>query len=449
MIRVALHTFGCRTNQADSASIRSELERGDETVSFVAWGQPADVVVVNTCTVTARADRDGRKRIRQVSRMADPAPVVVLGCYAEADAGTLAQLPGVVAVLGNRHRGEAAATIVQAARRALDPAAPRVRVGGMDRARQVETHRIDRFAGRVRAMLKIQEGCDRRCSYCIVPDVRGPSRSVPASQVVDDARRLAVAGHPEIVLTGTHTGGWGREQIPRSDLGSLLGRLLDEVPGVRFRISSVDPEEVDEALLERLGDERVCRHLHLALQHGDAGVLRAMRRASTPATIRRAAERVVARVPGIALGADVIAGYPTEDDRAHERGRALLEELPLAYLHVFGFSPRPGTPAAALQRLPRGAVAARVAGLRALSEELLRPRFLRTLVGRTVEVAVEHDDGAGTLRGTSSEFATVELAGGPADVARLVPARVDRIAGTVCRATRIAVPGGASARMIS
>jgi len=432
MIRVALHTLGCRTNQADTASIRSELERLGADIEFVPWTEVADVYAINTCTVTVRADRDGRKRIRGAARRAPGAAVVVYGCYAEAAADLLAELPGVSAVLGNRHRAEVARAILDAAARVP---APRVRTGGMEQATTVETHRVDRYPDRVRAMLKIQEGCDRRCAYCVVPAVRGPSRSLPAPSVVRDAHRLAAAGHPEIVLTGTHTAGWGHDLEPQHGLAWLLELLLDEIPGVRFRISSVDPEEITGPLVSLLaGHDRICRHLHLAIQHGDAGVLRAMRRASSPASIRDAVERLAGEVPGVAIGADVIAGYPAEDAAAFERSRELLASLPLAYLHVFGFSARPGTPAAAMSPLPRGEIAARVSALRDWSEGTLRPRFLHRLVGHPVEVAVERSAGAGRLRGTSSEFATVELPGDGGRIGQLAVATVARVEGAVCHA---------------
>lgn len=437
MIRVALQTVGCRTNQADSAAIRSELERAGEAVDFVPWDEPADVYVINTCTVTARADRDGRKRIHQAARFRPGAPIVVFGCYAEASPAQIAALSGVAAVIGNRRRDLVAPAILAAARGERAGGPPEIRVGAMERARTVQTHRIDRFPGRVRAMLKVQEGCDRRCAYCVVPAVRGPSRSVPAEQVVEDAQRLADAGHPEIVLSGTHIGGWGRELRPAGDLAALLHRLLHGVPGVRFRISSVDPEEITDALVARIaGDERVCRHLHLAVQHGDGGVLRAMRRASTPGTIRRGVERLAGRVPGIAIGADVIAGFPAEDDDAFQRGMALLRSLPLAYLHVFGFSPRPGTPAAQLPGLPREIVSARVAALRALSEEQLRPRFLAGLVGRTLDVVVERANAGGLVRGTSSEFAAVTFPGRPDEVGSRERVQVIDVRDRICHGQR-------------
>jgi threonylcarbamoyladenosine tRNA methylthiotransferase MtaB len=438
MIRVALHTLGCRTNQADSAAIRSELERAGEAVEFVPWNEPADVYVLNTCTVTARADRDGRKRIHQAGRARPGAPIVVFGCYAEIASAQIAALSGVAAVIGNRRRDLVAPTILAAARGEQAGSTPPVHVGEMERARTVQTHRIDGFPGRVRAMLKIQEGCDRHCAYCVVPAVRGPSRSVPVEQVVEDALRLADARHPEIVLTGTHIGGYGRELRPACDLAELLDRLLRGVPGVRFRISSVDPEEITDALIHRLAtDERVCRHLHLAVQHGDGGVLRAMRRASTPGTIRRGIELLAERVPGIAIGADVIAGFPTEDDDAFERGTALLRDLPLTYLHVFGFSPRPGTPAAQLPGLPGEVISARVAALRALSEEQLRPRFLAGLVGQTLEVVVERADAEGLLRGTSSEFATVQFPGSPDEVGSLVRVEPITVRDRICQGQRM------------
>ncbi len=395
MIRIALHAIGCRTNQAEIDQIRRDLGMARDEVQFVPWDEPADLYILNSCTVTSRADRSCRQKIYQAGRRAPGAPILVTGCYAQLAAGDLAALQGVTAVLDNRHKD-------QVARRALEAlhqtgALP----GSPDRVGDPASD-----AGiRARGLLKIQEGCDRRCAYCIVPLVRGPSRSVSLEQALVEASGLAGDGYEEIVVTGIHTGRWGHDLEPRRTLAGMLRRLLSEVPGPRFRISSLDPDEVTDGLLGLLNTEsRLCRHLHLSLQHLDPDVLHRMHRPVS--ALSGTVERIAEKVPGIGLGADIIAGFPGETPEQFERLYDGLRALPLAYLHIFGFSPRPGTAAAEMEGLEPAIIRERVGRLRQLSEQTLQPRFLDGLVGRTLEVLVERADDGG-LCGTSAEFATV------------------------------------------
>ncbi len=424
MLRVALMSLGCRANQAELSGIRNRLRALAGDLEVVSWDDAADVYLLNGCTVTSRADRQGRRRIHQARRRGDGAPVVVCGCLAESEASALASMPGVAAVVGNARKDDAAAIAIDLGRRfrrRRDPAPARVVRERIERSTAVSCPASGGDPGRVRAPLKVQEGCDRRCAYCVVPLVRGPERSVAAGDVLAQARTLADAGHPEIVITGIHTGRWSGEGGSEGSLPDLLRLLLRRVPGPRFRVSSLDPDEVSPSLIELMREEpRLCRHLHLSIQHLCPTVLRAMGRPSDPRRVLDLLHTLEDRIEGVTIGADVIAGFPGEDERSFEILREGLAGSPLAYLHVFGFSRRPGTAAWSMARqVPRAVVAARVRVLRELSEQSLRPRSLDVLRGRELEVVVERSAGA-TLRGTSSEYAAVELSGDPALVGRMV-----------------------------
>ncbi len=445
MFRIALHSLGCRTNQVETEALRTELEGAGENLHFVSWSEVADVYVLNSCTVTARADRQARQRIHRAHRLAPDAPIVVAGCYAESNAGVVAGLSGVAAVVGPGRRAQLASVVRASLQGRLEPET--VHTGGFEGLRELPGHRVTDFARRTRAPIKVQEGCDHRCSYCIVPSVRGASRSLPIDVAVEDARRLASAGHPEIVIAGTHIGRWGRDLEPASRLVDLLRSLLARVDGPRFRLSSLDPHEVDDGLLEMLRDEpRLCRHLHLTLQHCDPGVLVQMGRRAPRDGFGETLARIRGGVPRIGLGADVIAGFPGESRDTFDAMLRILGDAPLTYLHAFGYSPRPGTPAAGFDgQVARDERRSRVAALRSLSEDQLAPAFARELVGQRVEVAVEREGDGGGMRGTSSEFVTVQLPEVPEQRrGELVSARVVDTCGTAAIATCAA--GGEGSR---
>ena len=422
MLRIALTTLGCRTNQVETEAIRHALEDSDGEVRIVPWSSPADVYVINTCTVTARADRQCRQQVHRAHRRAPRAAIVITGGYAEADSRTLAALPGVVAVLGPGHRGEIGRHVAEAGDRR--PAVAEVRTGGLSGA--IGTHRVDLHPGRTRVPVKVQEGCNSRCSYCIVPSVRGPSRSLSAREVIEDVRVLNGAGHPEIVIAGTHVGRWGRDLRPRQRIEDLIGALLAGAPGVRIRLSSLDLTEVTPALVDLLArEERVARHLHLTLQHTDPAVLAGMARRSPAGGVAARVEEIGELLPGFGLGADVIAAFPGEDRATFENLVATLEQLPLTYLHVFGFSARRGTLAASLPDPVDGPERRRrVATLRALSEERLAPRFAASLVGRRTMAVLEREGEGGRTLGTGSEFVPVAVDGGQRWLGKAVPIRI-------------------------
>ena len=358
MMRVRFQTFGCKANQYDTDRMRQELQaRGALAVDGTS---EVDVYVVNTCTVTNAADAEARRFIRRVNREKPEARVVVAGCSAALRADEYANTDGVGAVVPGHDPVEVATAA------GLERGLVQLGVGrGCDELalEPIGANILLRREGATRAWLKIQDGCDRRCSFCATRLARGSSRSRETDEVVREAIQLA-GHHPELVLTGIHIGHYGRDLVTRSTLSRLLAILLDAVPHVRFRLGSVEATEVDDLLLELIvtSGGRVAPHLHMPLQSGADSVLRRMRRWHTREAYRRRVIEIATQVTPLGLGADLIAGFPGETKEDHRDTVKLVEELPFTYLHVFPFSPRDGTVAAELPN----PVPQRVAGERSL-----------------------------------------------------------------------------------
>ena len=387
MAGLEIVTFGCRLNAFESEVIRkSAAEAG-----------LADAVIVNTCAVTAEAERQARQAIRRARRARPEARLIVTGCAAQIDPARYAAMPEVDQVLGNREKLEAAS---------YGAARPRVAVGDIAALKETAAHLIDGFEGRARAFVEVQQGCDHRCTFCIIPQGRGPSRSVPIGDIVAQARAFIAGGWPELVLTGVDLTGFGGDLPGRPTLGQLCRRLLALVPELkRLRLSSLDPVEIDEDLWRLIAEEpRLMPHLHLSLQAGDDLILKRMKRRHSRAEALATCRRARALRPGIALGADLIAGFPTEDEAMFARTLALVEEAGLDYLHVFPFSPRPGTPAARMPAVAPGAVHERAARLRAAGTAALK-RALASRIGTAASVLVERPG-----FGRSEHYAPVRLA---------------------------------------
>ena len=372
--------------------MRQEIEaRGGQTTPPSG---PADVLVVNTCTVTNRADAEARRYIRRVRRRDPGVSILVAGCSAALRGSEYAAMPEVGGVV----RGHDPVEVATAAGRLRPPLVQLGRRGTLERMDQepVGAEVLLRRDGGTRGWLKVQDGCDRRCSFCATRLARGRSRSRPADEVVAEARALSRA-HPELVITGVHIGHYGRDLEPAGSLSTLVARLLEEVPGVRLRLGSIEATEVDDLLLVLLGSSggRLAPHLHMPLQSGADPVLRRMRRWHTREAYRARAMEIAGRIPVLGLGADIITGFPGESEADHEATRALVEELPYTYLHVFPFSPRRGTPAAGPESGPR--VPERVAGergreLRLLAEAKGRAYRLAR-AGSLARVVLEGDRG--------------------------------------------------------
>ena len=418
--RVAYHTFGCKANQYDTERMRQEVEaRGGHTVED--W-RDAHVCVVNSCTVTNQADAQARRLVRRIRRENPRARVVVAGCSAALKASDYRAMEEVAGVVEG-HDPVAVSEVVLPATR-LVPLRARRSLDRVDRE-PVGAEILLRRKGATRGWLKIQDGCDRKCSFCATRLARGASRSRTPGEIVREARRLA-AHHPELVLTGIHIGHYGRDLEPTTTLSRLLARLLEEVPDVRFRLGSVEATEVDDLLLELLADdgERVAPHLHMPLQSGADPVLRRMRRWHTREMYRVRALEIAERMPVLGLGADIITGFPGETDEDHRATMALVEELPYTYAHVFPFSPREGTAAADLnQEMP---VPQRVAGERAREiRERVQEKgeaYRRARAGDPVLVVLEGDGGTAL----TGDYLRVPVMRGrsPEEGSRLHPGRL-------------------------
>ncbi|HET9948735.1 MAG TPA: MiaB/RimO family radical SAM methylthiotransferase [Longimicrobiales bacterium] len=386
-MRVHYRTFGCKANQYDTERMRQELEaRGARTADE---RDEADVYVVNTCTVTNHADAEARRLVRRLHRERPGARIVVAGCSAALRAESYAAMPGVAAVVPG-HDPVAVA----------DGAAPPLAQLGLGASLARLDHEpvggelLRGRRGGSRGWLKVQDGCDRKCSFCATRLARGPSRSRPVDEVVAEARLLAET-HAELVITGIHIGHYGRDLDPPSSLSRLCAALLERVPGVRFRVGSVEATEVDDLLLDLLATSggALAPHLHMPLQSGADPVLRRMRRWHTRGQYRARALEIASRVEPLGLGADVITGFPGETDADHARTRALVEELPFTYLHVFPFSPRDGTAAASLEgRVPQRVAGERARELRALAAEKARGHR-RSRLGGAATVVLEGASG--------------------------------------------------------
>ena len=411
MRTVGFATLGCRLNQVESQEMRALVEQAGYRA--VEEGEAAHVYVVNTCTVTSRADFSDRQAVRRITRANPDALVVVTGCLAQTDPEALARMPGVDLVLGNQEKYRLPELLGSLVKR--DRA--EVRVGPIADAREVPRAPVDRLSGRMsgrsRAFVKIQDGCQHRCAFCIVPAARGRSRSQDPKILVEQVEALVGAGYGEVTLTGVDIGHYGWDLLPRTSLAVLVARLA-EVPGLRWlRLSSVLPSYFTPELIKAVTTlPVVVPHLHLPLQSGSDRVLRLMRRPYNTAMYRTLAERFAAAIPDLGFGADLIVGHPGEEEADFEATMALVGKLPLSYLHVFAYSDRKGTEAAKMgHRVAPAVIRERSSRLRALGVEK-GVAFRQRLLGRAVEVLVlEERQADGHLIGLTSNYVEVSFAG--------------------------------------
>ncbi len=369
MTQARIVSFGCRLNAAEAATIEALLAAAGD----------GDTLVVNTCAVTQEAERDALAAIRRLKREKPDARIVVTGCSAQLDPARYEALEEVDAVVGNRDK--------------LDPAVWRARTGSVSdiMVRQdFVAADIGLAEGRTRAFVEIQQGCDHRCTFCVIPFARGPSRSLPLEGALARVRQAVAAGRREVVLTGVDLTAWGDDLPGRPRLGELCAALLAGVPDLaRLRLSSVDPAELDDRLFELLAREpRLAPFLHLSVQAGDDLILKRMKRRHSRAQVIETVARARAARPDIAIAADLIAGFPTESDAAFENTRALVGEIGLAHAHVFAYSARPGTPAARMRALPEPTVRRRARMLRETVADA-RAVYLAARTGDLAEILVE------------------------------------------------------------
>ncbi len=366
-----------------------------------------DAVVINTCAVTNEAVRTARQNIRRARRARPGARIIVTGCAAQTAPDDFAAMAEVDAVIGNQEK----LTPQEWRTLAEEPDAndaPTIRVNDIMSVRETAGHLIDGYGDHARAFLQIQNGCDHRCTFCIIPFGRGNSRSVPVRIAVEQAQRLAASGHQEIVLTGVDMTSYGADLEGAPTLGALVAAILDQVPAIaRLRLSSVDGAEIDDQLFERItGDSRVAPYLHLSLQSGDNMILKRMKRRHTREQAIELCHNIRSRRADVAFGADIIAGFPTESEEMFARSLDIIDEAGLQYLHAFPFSPRKGTPAALMPQVPRAIIKERAARLRAKAADALHD-FLEELVGRE-ELAIMESGGRARL----GNFASVKVTNG-------------------------------------
>ncbi len=403
MTEPSVITLGCRLNGYESECMRAHAK---------AAGLD-DAIIVNTCAVTAEAVRQATQTIRKLRREHPLARIIVTGCAAQIEPERFANLPEVDHVLGNAEK-MAPQTFAGLA------STPRVQVGDIMVQRETLAHRIDPFACRARAWVQVQNGCDHRCTFCIIPYGRGPSRSVPAAEVVAQIRHLTEAGTSEIVLTGVDMTSYGADLPDTPKLGRLVRQVLRAVPELkRLRLSSFDCIEADADLLAALAEEpRLMPHLHLSLQAGDDLVLKRMKRRHARADAIAFCTEARRLRPGVVFGADLIAGFPTETETMFSRSLDLVDDCGLTYLHVFPYSARPGTPAARMPQVAKTEIKTRAGRLRAKGEAVLST-YLDRRIGHSTSVAVER---CGT-HGRTPEFCDVRLAA-PCEPGALVDIRI-------------------------
>ncbi len=405
-----VRNFGCRASQADGAAIAGQLS----ALGMQEHGEnQAELVVLNSCTVTAAADQDLKKAVRRAHRENPGARILVTGCYAQRDPAAIAALPGVTWVAGNSHKDKIGEIIES------DSFHSQIRVSDIFERQSFFSAPIeDATTDRSRPNLKIQDGCNNRCSFCIIPSVRGASRSAEGDWVVDQVRGLSQR-YAEIVLTGVNLGRWGRENGAGRQLAQLIRRLLRETDIRRLRLSSIEPMDWTPDLIELMaGEPRIARHVHAPLQSGSDTVLRRMYRKYRPRHYRDRILQAAQAMPDAAFGADVMTGFPGETEAEFAETIAFILELPFTYLHVFTYSERPGTRAAELSQVPREIRKQRTAILRELSAAK-NLEFRRRFLGAPLSVVT-----LGADQGISGNFIAVTLAAGaPAQQIRDVPVR--------------------------
>ena len=423
MPKFHVHSFGCRASQADGAAIEGALlATGMDAASLAS---AADFVILNTCTVTSAADDDVRKAVHRVHRENPAARILVTGCYAQRAPQEIAALQGVTWVVGNSHKSGIADLLTGAY--GPTPYHGQIHVGDIFEQHEFLSSPVEDASGdRTRPNLKIQDGCNNRCSFCIIPYVRGRSRSAPAESVLDQVRGLS-ARYREVVLSGINLGRWGREPGGTMRLAGLVRRLLDETGIERLRLSSVEPMDFSDELLELMeSSPRIAKHVHAPLQSGSDTVLRRMHRKYRPRHYEDRVRKARALMPDAAVGADVMVGFPGESEAEFEDSRAFIESLPFTYLHVFTYSERPGTPAAtSLWPVPMPVRKERNRVLRELAANKNR-EFRRRMIGRTLSV-VTLDHGS-----LSDNYVRVELAR-PRPANQLIDVEIGGTTGTGLR----------------
>lgn len=409
--RPHIETFGCRLNIWESEVMRKQAE--------AAGLQNA--IIINTCAVTSEAEKQARQSLRKLHRDNPDAQIIVTGCAAQINPEAWQEMPEVSHVMGNHDKLQAESW--QALQSGQEAG---LLVTDVMTITETASHFIDSFDDHTRAFLQVQQGCDHRCTFCIIPFGRGPSRSVGMGAVVEQIERLVAAGTKEVVLTGVDITSWGHDLPGQPRLGALVKKILALVPDLpRLRLSSIDPAEPDHHLMEALATEpRLMPHLHLSMQHGDDLILKRMKRRHLARDLRRFCEEARRRRPDVTFGADIIAGFPTETEEAHQNTLSLLAECNIPLLHVFGYSPREGTPAAQMPQHEGATIKARAKEVRDLGAKLLADE-MRTRLGQTDYMLVEKAN-----QGHLQNFMKATLSGDTLyQAGEIIPVRLQEISG--------------------
>ncbi len=403
-MKIAVLTLGCKTNQAESSSIESSaLSSGH---SIVSLGDSPDICIVNTCTVTAKSDSQSRQLIRRALRSG--AEVVVTGCYAELRGEELRGIAEGLRVVRNSEKSH----IINI-------------LSDENETMPLSISRPSR--ARSRPFVKIQDGCDYSCSYCTIPMARGPSRSRPVEEVLWEVRELEGMGFAEVVLTGIHIGLYGYDLKPEVSLSELVTILLEKTSSIRVRVSSLEVDEIDDRLIDLLSDGRLCPHLHVPLQSGDDGILEMMKRPYTTRGYRAKVDKVLDRVPNLALGTDVIVGFPGEGEREFEATVRLLQEVPFSYLHIFPYSDRPGTPSSTMGgRVAPEVKRSRSERLKSLDEEK-RSLYRRRQIGRVLNVVCEGEFTKALHTGKSENYLSIYFENSPCEPGAVVCVKIGEL----------------------
>jgi len=426
MPKFNITTLGCKVNQAESEAIAQDLLSAEW--SPTAGCDQAEVCIVNTCTVTQKASMQSRQAIRQAIRSNPDARIIVTGCYAQCAPQEINKIEGVDYIVGHDDKLAISRLVRTNGDRTADNNLQAVNGGPRELLFQRMPAAIS--AARTRPFLKVQDGCDAFCTYCIVPYARGRSRSLPLNNVLQSVQKLAEAGYHEVVLTGIHLGAYGRDLSPAVDLAQLLRRIQESALIDRVRLSSIEPLELSREIIQIVAEsDMFCRHFHIPLQSGDDRVLKKMGRPYSRLAFQDLILRLNDLVPDAAIGADVLIGFPGEDEQAFDNTYSLLEGLPVSYLHVFPFSARPGTPAAKFtDHIPRDIIKDRCDLMRRLGQDK-RVRFYRQSVGKTLPLLIEtrRDAASGLLKGMSSNYLPVLIDAGDECKNKIIDVKVEKL----------------------
>ncbi|HWI52777.1 MAG TPA: tRNA (N(6)-L-threonylcarbamoyladenosine(37)-C(2))-methylthiotransferase MtaB [Symbiobacteriaceae bacterium] len=437
--RVAVTTLGCKVNQYDSEAMLALFRRAGYRI--VDFHEPADVYIVNTCTVTGRGAAKSRQLIRNAIRRSPLSVVAVAGCYTQTNPDEVAGIEGVSLIIGNQDRER----VVELVEQAAQSPEPIRAVNNIWLAREFEEMPVDSFMGHTRAVVKIQEGCNIFCTFCIIPYARGKPRSRRPESVLQECRRLAAEGFREVVLTGIHLGSYGKDYQYEFTLAQVVEEIA-AIAGIdRIRLSSLEPRHVSEHLMRLLEtNPKVCRHLHLSLQSGSQSVLARMKRAYTAQEYREVVQELRRRIPDIGLTTDVIIGFPGETDAEHRESMAFIREMGFGRLHVFPFSPRKGTPAATMpDQVPKAVKERRTHEMIELGRELALA-FAGRFLDHTLHVLTEEeaDTEIGWLEGYTDNYIRVRLPGGEELKNCLIPVRVTAVEEEICHGEMAGHPVG-------